>query len=78
MCSIVDLVSGKIIATSSFENPQRFGGSDTLNRISYETGKFKGELQSVLISGINFEIGELCKEFNIRRRWIYEIVIVGN
>ena len=78
VCSIVDLVSGKIIATSSFENPQRFGGSDTLNRISYETTKFPGELKSVIISGLNFEIGELCKKNKIRRSHIYEMLIVGN
>ena len=76
--NLVNMQNGTILGTSSFENPQRFGGSDVMNRISYETGIFKGELQSVLISGINFEIGELCKQFNIRRRWIYEIVIVGN
>jgi len=78
VCSLVDLLTGKIIATSSFENPQRFGGSDTLNRISYETTKFPGELKSVIISGLNFEIGELCKKNKIRRGHIYEMVIVGN
>ena len=78
VCSLVDLLNGKIIATSSFENPQRFGGSDTLNRISYETTKFPGELKSVIISGLNFEIGELCKKNKIRRSHIYELVIVGN
>ncbi len=78
VCSIIDLISGKKIGTSSFENPQRFGGSDTLNRISYETTKFPGELKSVIISGINFEIGELCKKNKIRRSHIYEMVIVGN
>ena len=64
--NLVDLQKGTILGTSSFENPQRFGGSDTMHRISYETGPFKGELQAVLISGINFEIGELCKEYKIR------------
>ena len=63
--NLVNMQNGAILGTSSFENPQRFGGSDVMNRISYETGIFKGELQSVLISGINFEIGELCKQFNI-------------
>ena len=77
-CSLIDLTSGKIIGISSFENPQRFGGSDTLNRISYETTKFPGELKSVIISGLNFEIGELCKKFKIRRSHIYEMIIVGN
>ena len=77
-CSLIDLVTGKIIGISSFENPQRFGGSDTLNRISYETTKYPGELQAVIISGLNFEIGELCKKNKIRRSHIYEMVIVGN
>ena len=77
-CSLIDLVSGKIIGISSFENPQRFGGSDTLNRISYETTRYPGELQAVIISGLNFEIGELCKKNKIRRSHIYEMVIVGN
>ena len=77
-CSLIDLTTGKIIGISSFENPQRFGGSDTLNRISYETTKFPGELKSVIISGLNFEIGELCKKFKIRRSHIYEMIIVGN
>ena len=77
-CSLVDLITGEIIGISSFENPQRFGGSDTLNRISYETTKFPGELQAVIISGLNFEIGELCKKYKVRRSHIYEMVIVGN
>ena len=78
VCSIIDLTNGEKIGTSSFENPQRFGGSDTLNRISYETTKFPGELKSVIISGLNFEIGELCKKNKIRRSYIYEMMVVGN
>ena len=78
VCSLVNLDSGEIMGISSFENPQRFGGSDTLNRISYETTKYPGELQAVIISGLNFEIGELCKKFKIRRAHIYEMIIVGN
>ncbi|MBN33128.1 MAG: ferredoxin [Dehalococcoidia bacterium] len=78
VCSILDLTNGEKIGTSSFENPQRFGGSDTLNRISYETTKFPGELKSVIISGLNFEIGELCKKNKIRRSYIYEMMVVGN
>ena len=35
--NLVNLQNGKIMGTSSFENPQRFGGSDVMNRISYET-----------------------------------------
>ena len=76
--NLLNLETGKIIATSSFENPQVFGGSDVMNRISYDTNKFKGELHKSIISAINFEIGEITKKIKIRRRQIVEIVIVGN
>ena len=76
--NLVDLESGEIVHTSSFENPQRFGGSDVMNRISYDGGKYTGELQAVLVSSINFEIGEMVKIKKIRRNQIYEIVAVGN
>ena len=76
--NLVNLESGEIEYTASFENPQRFGGSDTLHRISYDTGEFPGELQAVIIAGLNFEIGELCKKHKVRRRHIYEMIVVGN
>ena len=76
--NLVDLDTGDILYTASFENPQRFGGSDVMNRISYETGNFRGELQAVLISSINYEIGEMVRALKIRRRQIVEFVAVGN
>ena len=76
--NLVDLESGEIIGTSSFENPQRFGGSDVMNRISYDAGRNRGELRLSIISGINFEIGELIRQANVQRRQIYDVVLVGN
>ena len=76
--NLVNLESGEIEYTASFENPQRFGGSDVMNRISYDGGPDSGELQSVIISAINFEIGEMVRVLKIRRRQIFEIVAVGN
>ena len=38
--NLADLASGKILWTTSFENPQRFGGSDIMHRISYDGGDF--------------------------------------
>ena len=76
--NLVDLETGDILYTASFENPQRFGGSDVMHRISYETGNFRGELQAVLISSINYEIGEMVRSLKIRRRQIVEFVAVGN
>ncbi len=76
--NLVDLETGDILYTASFENPQRFGGSDVMHRISYETGSYRGELQAVLVSSINYEIGEMVRALRIRRRQIVELVAVGN
>ena len=76
--NLVDLELGETVYTASFENPQRFGGSDIMNRISYDGGPDAGELQAVMVSSINFEIGEMVRALKIRRRQIYEIVAVGN
>ena len=76
--NMVDLESGEIVANSSFENPQRYGGSDVMTRISYDAGKFRGELRRTIISAINFEIGEMTRQIGAHRRQIYEAVFVGN
>ena len=76
--NLVDLESGDILYTGSFENPQRFGGSDIMHRISYDGGPFRGELQQAILSGINFEIRDMCRRLKVRARRIYEMVIVGN
>jgi uncharacterized 2Fe-2S/4Fe-4S cluster protein (DUF4445 family) len=34
---LVDLETGELIADTSFENPQRFGGSEVMSRIAYDT-----------------------------------------
>ena len=76
--NLIDLESYETLHTASFENPQRFGGSDIMNRISYDMGKYRGEMKLVIHSSINFEIGEMVRTLKIRRRQIYEVVIVGN
>ena len=76
--NLVDLERGDILYTGSFENPQRFGGSDIMHRISYDGGPFNGELQQAILSGINLEIRDMCRRVEVRARRIYEVVIVGN
>ena len=77
VANLVDLENGKTVSVSSFENPQRFGGSDVMNRISYD-GEFQGELRRSLIAALNSEIMEMCDRHNFVRQEIYEIVVVGN
>ena len=77
VANLVDLENGKTVSVSSFENPQRFGGSDIMNRITYD-GEFQGELRRSLIAALNSEIMEMCERHNFVRQEIYEIVVAGN
>lgn len=76
--SLFDLQSGERIALAAFENPQRFGGSDVMHRISYDGGPYRGELHKVIVNALNREIEDLCARFKFNRREIYEIVVAGN
>jgi uncharacterized 2Fe-2S/4Fe-4S cluster protein (DUF4445 family) len=75
---LVDLQSGAVLHCGAFENPQRFGGSDVMNRITYDAGDADHELQRAVISALNAEITALAGRFGFRRREIYEIVVAGN
>ena len=76
--NLVDLETGRVLYTGSFENPQRFGGSDVMHRISYDGGDDRGELRKAIISSLNFEVRDMCRRVKVRRRLIYEVVVVGN
>jgi len=75
---LVDLATGLTVCIVSLENPQRFGGSDVMNRISYDSGRNRGELHKSVISALNRELKEMCKQLGIVRQEIYEVVVVGN
>jgi uncharacterized 2Fe-2S/4Fe-4S cluster protein (DUF4445 family) len=75
---LVDLESGESLCVTAFENPQRFGGSDVMNRISYDGGAHHGELQKSLTTALNSHIAELGERFDFSRQEIYEITIAGN
>ena len=74
---LVDLETGSSAAIASFENPQRFGGSDIMYRISYD-GQYPNELWKALVNAINHEILMLGEKLDFVRQEIYEIVIAGN
>lgn len=69
-----DLESGALLATQSFENPQRFGGSDIMARIRYDTDH-KGRLLQRTLLGY---LGRAISEFDCDPMTIYEIVVAGN
>lgn len=74
---LVELRSGRVVAGGAFENPQRFGGSDVMNRISYDERQ-PGELRRALRRVLNAEIRRLCGLLGLDRRRIAEAMIVGN
>ena len=71
---LLNLETGEVIADSSFENPQRFGGSDIMARIHYDTLDGSRVLQRTLAG----YLGRAIQELPADPRSIYEVVIVGN
>ncbi len=78
VAELVDLETGESLYVASFENPQRFGGSDIMHRISYDAGPFRGELHKAIINALNYELREMCRQLEFPRQEIYEIVVAGN
>ena len=74
---LVDLASGEPLAAAAFENPQRFGGSDVMARITYD-GEHPGELRRALRRALNHELTRLYAASAVDRHEIVEVVLVGN
>jgi uncharacterized 2Fe-2S/4Fe-4S cluster protein (DUF4445 family) len=71
---LIDLESGELIADTSFENPQRFGGSEVMSRIAYDTDH-PGRLLMRTLAGY---LSHAIEAFPVDPNSIYEIVVVGN
>ena len=71
---LYDLESGELIADTSFENPQRFGGAEVMSRIAYDTGH-PGRLLMRTLAGY---LSHAIEEFPVDAKSIYEMVVVGN
>src|ERR1017187_3783819 len=71
---LFDLETGARIADASFENPQRFGGSDVMSRIHYD-GEHPGKLLRRTLAGY---LSQTIEEFPVSPHSIYEMVVVGN
>ena len=71
---LVDLETGELVAETSFENPQRFGGSDVMSRIHYDT-LHPGRLLMRTVAGY---LSHAIAELPVDPRSIYDVVLVGN
>ena len=71
---LLNLETGELVAEASFENPQRFGGSDVMSRIQYDTDH-PGKLLRRTLAGY---LTHAIEAFPADPRSMYEMVVVGN
>jgi uncharacterized 2Fe-2S/4Fe-4S cluster protein (DUF4445 family) len=71
---LFNLETGELIADASFENPQRFGGSDVMSRIHYDTI----HAGRVLMRTLKGYLSHAIEALPVDPKTIYEMVVVGN
>jgi len=71
---VYDLESGDVVAGTSFESPQRFGGSDIMARIVFDTSDGTKLLQRTLLG----HLAHCLEDLPIDSTDIYEMVVAGN
>jgi len=77
---LVDLSTGKTIATASIENPQIIYGEDVMTRITFAAAKSTNlkTLKKLVIDGINKVLHEACEKAGVNPSKIYEVIVAGN
>ena len=76
---LIDLISGQTLAESAFDNPQAKIGPDILARIHHadtETGL--AELHELIITGLNQEIKDLCRQSQLNPDDVLVVALAGN
>jgi uncharacterized 2Fe-2S/4Fe-4S cluster protein (DUF4445 family) len=71
---LLNLETGELVADASFENPQRFGGSDVMSRVHFDT-VHGGKLLLRTLAGY---LTHTIESFPVDPTSIYEMVVVGN
>lgn len=71
---LLDLETGELVADTSFENPQRFGGAEVMSRIAYDT-EHPGRLLLRTLAGY---LSHAIERFPADPKSIYEMVVGGN
>jgi uncharacterized 2Fe-2S/4Fe-4S cluster protein (DUF4445 family) len=76
---LLDLLTGKTLLESSFDNPQISVGPDILTRIHF-ADKHQGleKLNHLIIDKLNTEISTICRSCEIDQENIYLMAIAGN
>ena len=77
---LIDMETGKTLASKGLMNPQISHGEDVVSRI-YAAGssvESADKLQSLLVEALNETLKSLCAEAGVDRRGVVDAVIVGN
>jgi len=79
VAKLLDMVTGRCLATQAMLNPQIRFGDDVVSRINYaQSEEHLAELHHVIVECINTLIGRLCRQIGADALSIYEASIVGN
>lgn len=78
--SLVEMLTGKIMAVKAITNPQATYGADVISRVNYSNSEPGGlvKLQAIVIEAINEIIEMLCESTDTKFREIYEMSLAGN
>jgi uncharacterized 2Fe-2S/4Fe-4S cluster protein (DUF4445 family) len=79
VAKLIDMATGKTIATESAVNPQCSCGDNVISRIYYAGDDKKlAKLHKLIIDCVNEMTGRLCKAASVKPESIYEMSVVGN
>lgn len=70
---VIDLESGQTAALQAFENPQKFGGSDVMHRISYDAAH-RGQLHRTIVGHLNNALRSMPQVASC----IFAVTVAGN
>lgn len=77
---LMDLITGRQLASSSLTNPQALYGEDVMSRIAFTMNHKDGLaiLQNIVVRAINDLIRDCCQQARVDSQRIYEACFVGN
>jgi len=76
---LVDLLTGDVLSREFSVNPQAAFGEDVISRITNALNRYGlWDLQTSVRGGVNSLIKKVIKNSGVKKRYIYEIVFVGN
>ena len=79
VAKLLDMVTGRCLATQAVLNPQTRFGDDVVSRINYaQSEERRAELHDVIVECINDLINRLCRQARAGASSIYEASFVGN